>query len=53
MSPQERANAGEGVKIIGRWHEMAGRTGVAIFESDDLAAVQRYVGQWNTYVDAI
>ena len=51
MSPQERANAGEGVKIIGRWLDMAARTGVAIFESDDLAAVQRYVGQWNAYMD--
>jgi hypothetical protein len=53
MSPQERANAGDGVKIIGRWGDMAARTGVAIFESDDLAAVQRYVGHWKTYVDAI
>ena len=51
MSPQERANAGEGVKIIGRWGDVAARTGVAIFESDDLAAVQRYVGQWNAYMD--
>ena len=51
MSPQERANAGEGVKIIGRWGDMAARTGVAIFESNDLAAVQRYVGQWNAYMD--
>ena len=53
MSPQERANAGEGVKIIGRWHEMSARTGVAIFESDDLVAVQRYVGQWNAYMDIV
>ena len=49
MSPQERGNAGEGVKIIGRWGDVAARTGVAIFESNDLAAVQRYVGQWNAY----
>jgi hypothetical protein len=51
MSPQERANAGDGVKIIGRWHDMAARSGVAIFESDDLAAVQRYAGQWNPCMD--
>ena len=30
---------------------MAARTDVAIFESNDLAAVQRYVGQWNAYMD--
>src|ERR1700745_1976766 len=47
MSPQERADAGERGRIVGRWNDVAARTGVAIFESDDLAAVQRYVGQWN------
>src|SRR5215472_13663187 len=51
MSSQERSNAGAGVKIVGRWGDMAARTGVAIFESDDLGAVQRYVGQWNAYMD--
>jgi hypothetical protein len=44
MSPQEQMNAGDRVKIIGRWHDVAARTGVAIFESDDPAAVQRYLG---------
>ena len=51
MSSQEQTNAGEGVKIIGRWHDVAARTGVVIFESDDLAAVQRYIGKWNPYMD--
>ncbi len=51
MSPQERANAGDGVKIIGRWLDMAGRTGVLIVESNDLGAVQRYIGHWNPYMD--
>jgi len=51
MSPQERANAGEGVKIIGHWHNVAARNGVVILESNDLAAVQRYIGQWNPYMD--
>jgi hypothetical protein len=51
MSPQERADAGEGVKIIGRWHDMAARTGVVILESSDLAALQRFVGRWNPYLD--
>jgi hypothetical protein len=27
MSPQEQMNAGDGVKIIGRWHDVAARTG--------------------------
>jgi hypothetical protein len=51
MSSQEQANAGDGVKIIGRWHDVAARTGVAIFESNDLAAVQRYIGLWNPHME--
>jgi hypothetical protein len=51
MSPQERAMAGDGVKIIGRWHDLAARTGVVILESNDIAAVQRYAGRWNPYMD--
>jgi hypothetical protein len=51
MSPQEQVNAGEGVRIVGRWHDVAARGGVVILESGDLAAVQRYIGQWNPYLD--
>ena len=51
MSPQDRATADDGVKIIGRWHDLAGRKGVAILESNDIAAVQRYAGRWNPYMD--
>jgi hypothetical protein len=51
MSPKERADAGDGVKIIGRWHDVAARTGVAIFEANNLAAVQRYAGRWNPHMD--
>jgi hypothetical protein len=39
------------VKIIGRWHDLAGRKGVAILESNDIDAVQRYAGRWNPYMD--
>ena len=51
MSPQEQKNAGDGVTIIGRWHDVAARTGVVIFESNDPALVQRYLGQWNPYME--
>ena len=51
MSPQERADAGEGAKIIGRWHDLSSRTGVAIMEADDAAAIFRYLGQWNPHMD--
>ena len=47
MSPQERANnIPAGGKLLGRWHDMSGRTGVAIVESDDLAAVHLWL--WMT-----
>jgi hypothetical protein len=51
MTPRDRANVGKGVKMIGRWHDMAARTGMAIFEANDLAAVHRYLGQWNPFLD--
>ena len=51
MTPQERANAGDGVKIIGRWHDIAARTGVIVVESNDISAVARYIGQWNPYME--
>ena len=52
MSPEERANEFPvGGKLLGRWHDMAGRTGVLIVESNDLAAVHRWLGQWNPYLD--
>ena len=51
MTPQQHADAGEGVTILGRWHEMAGRTGVAILEASDAIAVHRYLNQWNPHMD--
>jgi hypothetical protein len=37
MTPQQRADGGSGVKILGRWHDLAARSGVAILEATDLA----------------
>lgn len=51
MTPEERADAGDGVTIIGRWHDTAARRGVAIIEATDLAALQLYMGQWNPFMD--
>ena len=51
MTPEQRADAGEGVKILGRWHDLNGRTGVGILEASDVAAVARYLGQWNPHMD--
>ena len=51
MTPEQRADVGKGVKMIGRWHDLAGRQGVAIMEATDLAALNRYLGQWNPFMD--
>lgn len=51
MSAAERADAGEGVKIVGRWHNTAARGGVAIMEASDTAKLYRYLGRWNPHMD--
>lgn len=51
MTPEQRADAGEGVTLIGRWHDMGGRTGVAIMEAADAAALTRYLTVWNPHMD--
>lgn len=51
MTPEQRADTGSGVKLIGRWHDTASRTGVAILETTDLTALNRYVNQWNPSMD--
>ena len=44
-------NIGAGVKLIGRWHDLAGFTGVAIAESNDLQAVENWALSWNHAID--
>ena len=51
MTPEQRADVGDGVTMIGRWHDTNSRSGVAIMETTDLAALNRYLGQWNPYMD--
>ena len=51
LTPEQRADAGDGVTIVGRWHDTGGRTGVGIFETSDLAALNLYLSQWNPHMD--
>jgi hypothetical protein len=41
----------QGVTLIGRWHDPAARSGAAIFEVDDIMALQSYAAHWSTYPD--
>jgi hypothetical protein len=47
----DQADIGERVKLIGRWHDLAGFTGVAIAESDDPQAIANWVLNWNSILD--
>ena len=51
MTPEQRADVGDGVTMIGRWHDTNSRSGVAIMEPTDLAALNRYLGKWNPFMD--
>jgi hypothetical protein len=51
LTPDERANVGDGVRLIGRWHNMAEYTGAAIVEADDASALALFAGQWNPVMD--
>lgn len=51
LTPQQRAEMAPGVKLIGRWHNEAEFTGVAIFETNDAAAMSLYALRWNSVMD--
>ena len=51
LTPAERADVGDGVKLIGRWHDLAAGVGVLIAETNDIAALHRYLGQWIPVLD--
>ena len=51
MTPQERADVGQGVKLIGRWHNSAEFTGVGILEAADTASIYRYLCRWASVMD--
>jgi hypothetical protein len=47
----DRADMGDGVRLIGRWHDVVGFTGVAIAESDDAQAISNWLLNWNAILD--
>ncbi len=49
----DKADMGDKVRLIGRWHDVAGGTGVAIFESDDAVALSNWALNWNPVLDAV
>jgi hypothetical protein len=51
MSAADEAEIMPGVKLIGRWHDVVGFTGVAIAETDDPKALSRWLLHWNGIMD--
>ncbi len=51
MTPEQRADVGDNVKMLGRWHDTTSKTGVAIMETTDLTALNRYLNRWNAFME--
>ena len=47
----DQANMGSNIKMIGRWHDLATMSGVAIAESDDASALFNWALNWNENLD--
>jgi hypothetical protein len=53
MSPgDDKADYGAKIELIGRWHDLHGFTGVAIFETKDPQAMANWMLNWNHILDA-
>lgn len=51
MSDEEAAKEMGDLKVIGRWHDLVGFTGVAIVETDDPDDLGKWLLQWNSMCD--
>ena len=40
-----------GVKLVGRWHDLAGRWGVYLAESDDAVLMAKWALEWSDLID--
>ena len=47
----DKRDMGDKIRLIGRWHDLAQFTGVAICESDDAQAVASWTLNWNNVLD--
>jgi Domain of unknown function (DUF3303) len=50
-SADDAKDVGSQVKLIGRWHDLAGFTGVAICETADAQALGAWALNWNGVLD--
>lgn len=48
---QEQALMGNQVQLIGRWHDLVGGKGVAVYEAESEEALFAYAMNWNKFMD--
>ena len=41
----------EGIEMVSRWHDVAGRRGFAVARTDDASALARWTRQWNDLLE--
>ena len=41
----------QGIRLIGRWHDVASQTGFAISEADDASTMARWALSWNDVLE--
>ena len=51
-SEDDKADMGDNIRLIGRWHDLVQFSGLAICETDDPSAVHRWILNWNSAIDA-
>lgn len=52
MTPEDDVkDAGEKIKVIGRWHSIGGTGGVCICETDDPGAFTSWMANWSGMCD--
>ena len=52
MTPEhDKADMGDHIRLIGRWHDLVGFTGFAVFEADDPKAIASWLLNWNAVLD--
>ncbi|RYY22214.1 MAG: DUF3303 domain-containing protein [Chitinophagaceae bacterium] len=47
----DAADFGKNIRLIGRWHDVAAGTGIAVIESDDAVAISNWALNWNPLLD--
>ena len=47
----DKADMGEKINLIGRWHDVAHSKGIAIFEANDTESIYGWALNWNSVLD--